>query len=92
MSMKYVLLYETAPDAMEKIPVHFPAHSERIQEFAGRGALLMIGPFGDPMGQGSMAIFTSREAAEEFVADDPFVVNGVVSAHEIRDWDEALTD
>ena len=35
-----------------------------------------------------MAIFTTRAAAEAFVADDPFVVNGVVSAHEVRDWSE----
>ena len=32
--------------------------------------------------QGAMAIFTSREAAEEFVRNDPFV--------ELRDWDEVL--
>ena len=37
-----------------------------------------------------MAIFASREAAEEFVAGDPFVVNGVVRRWEIRDWNEAL--
>ncbi|HYY04955.1 MAG TPA: hypothetical protein VE997_00155 [Candidatus Limnocylindria bacterium] len=31
------------------------------------GALLMVGTFGDPQAEGSMAIFSSREAAEEFV-------------------------
>ena len=34
-----------------------------------------------------MSIFTQREAAEEFVAGDPFVLNGVVAGWEIRDWD-----
>ena len=38
-----------------------------------------------------MAIFTSREAADAFVADDPFMVNGVVARHEIREWDEVLS-
>jgi hypothetical protein len=90
MGMKYVLLYESAEDVMETAPLHYEAHSARIKEFAGRGTLVMVGPFGDPQAQGSMAIFTSREAAEEFVADDPFVVNGVVSSYEIRDWDEVL--
>ena len=37
-----------------------------------------------------MAIFTSREAAEEFVREDPFVLNGVVSGWQIREWDEAF--
>jgi hypothetical protein len=50
----------------------------------------MVGAFGDPQAEGSMAIFTTREAAEEFVADDPFVVDGVVRAWEVRRWDEAL--
>ena len=34
-----------------------------------------------------MAIFTTREAAEAFVAGDPFVREGVVRSYEIRDWD-----
>ena len=90
MSVRYVLLYESADNVHEKAPVHFPAHSERLQEFHGRGTLLQVGTFGDPQAQGSMAVFTSREAAEEFVAGDPFVLNGVVARHEIREWDEVL--
>jgi uncharacterized protein len=89
--MKYVLLYESADDVMSRAPAHLPAHSERLQEFHGRGDLLMVGAFGDPQREGSMGIFTSREAAEEFVAGDPFVINGVVRRYEIRDWDEILS-
>jgi len=37
-----------------------------------------------------MAIFTTREAAEEFVAGDPFVINGVVRSWEVREWNEVL--
>jgi uncharacterized protein YciI len=88
--MKYVVLYESADDVLSRAPAHFPAHAERIREFHGRGVLLMVGTFGDPQAQGSMAIFTTREAAEEFVAGDPFVLNGVVRRYEIRDWNEAL--
>jgi uncharacterized protein len=38
-----------------------------------------------------MGIFTSREAAEEFIADDPFVLNGVVRGYEVRGWNEILS-
>ena len=38
-----------------------------------------------------MAIFNTREAAEEFVKGDPFVLNGVVRSWQIRDWNEALS-
>ena len=90
MSTKTVLLYETADDVATKIPAHYPAHSERVDDFDRRGTLLMTGPFGDPQTEGSMAIFTTREAAEEFVAEDPFVLNGVVRSWQIREWNEAL--
>ncbi len=91
MSKKIVLLYECADDVMSKIPVHYPAHSERVDEFHRRGTLLMTGPFGDPQTEGSMAIFTTREAAEDFIAEDPFVLNGVVRGWQIREWHEVLS-
>jgi uncharacterized protein YciI len=37
-----------------------------------------------------MAIFTTREAAESFAKDDPFVLNGVVSSWVVREWMEAI--
>src|SRR5260370_32278430 len=52
----------------------------------------MVGPFGAPQWEGSMAIFRTREAAEELVADDPFVLNGVVRAWQIRLWNETYRD
>ncbi|HEY4028608.1 MAG TPA: YciI family protein [Candidatus Dormibacteraeota bacterium] len=89
--MKYVVLYESADDVRSKAPLHFAAHSARWHEFADRGELLMIGTFGDPQKEGSMGIFTTREAAEAFVAGDPFVLNGVVRGYQIRAWNEVLT-
>jgi uncharacterized protein YciI len=89
-SVKYVLLYESADDVASKAPAHFPAHWARCQEFHARGLLLMVGTFGDPQTQGSMGVFTSREGAEEFVAGDPFVLNGVIRRYEVREWNEAF--
>jgi uncharacterized protein len=85
--VKYVVLYTSAEDVMSKAPAHYDAHVARLTEFRARGELLEVGLFGDPQAQGSMAIFASREGAEEFVREDPFVLNGVVESYEIRDWD-----
>ena len=85
--MKAVLLYESADDVLARAPAHFPAHRARLDEFEAAGTLLLVGTFGDPQAQGSMAIFTTREAAQAFVAGDPFVREGVVRSYEIRDWD-----
>jgi hypothetical protein len=91
-AVRHVVLYASAPDVLSRAPAHFPAHKARLDEFHARGELLLVGTFGDPQEQGSMAIFTTREAAEAFVADDPFVLNGVVRAWEIREWNEILED
>ena len=87
---KHVVFYESADDVRSKAPAHFPAHRARWQEFRDRESLLMIGTFADPQQDGSMAIFTTREAAEEFVKGDPFVLHGVVRLWRILEWNEAL--
>ena len=88
--MKYVLLYESADDVATQAPLHAAAHREHWHPFRERGELLLIGPFGDPQSQGAMAVFRTREAAEEFARGDPFVVNGVVRSSEVRVWVEAV--
>ena len=88
--MKAVVFYESADDVAAKAPPHFAAHRARWKEFADRGELLMIGTFANPQEDGSMGIFATREAAEEFVRGDPFVLNGVVRNWTIREWNEAL--
>jgi len=86
----YVTFYESSPDALALIPVHYPAHRARVDEFHARGDLLMVGTFGYPIEEGAMAVFRTREAAEEFVADDPFVTGGVVGHWYLREWNEVL--
>src|SRR5262245_38741071 len=82
---KAVVLYHSAPDVMAKAPIYYPAHRARVDAFHARGELLAVGTWADPR-EGSMAVFRTRAAAEEFTRDDPFVVNGVVARYEIKDW------
>lgn len=87
--MKYVLLYESVTGAGGKVPADLQAHQARVREFHSRGCLLMAGPFTSAE-EGTMGIFTSREAAEEFIKEDPFVVNGTIDSWHIAEWDEVL--
>ncbi len=91
MSTKFVLLYEVSAESLERAPEHFAAHSARGDDFHASGTLLLFGLFANPLEEGSMAVFTTREAAEEFVAGDPFVINGVVTRWQIREWEEAYS-
>ena len=83
--MKIVAFYEMAPGALPNVMTHFPAHRARLDEFHARGVLLAAGPLGSPP-EGAMAIFTTREAADEFIAGDPFVTNGLVAKTRLVEW------
>lgn len=87
--MKYLMLYEMAADGLSKARANLSAHQNRLQEFHRNGTLLMAGPYGTPP-MGALGIFTTRAAAEEFVAGDPFVIDGVVGKYIIHEWSEAL--
>jgi uncharacterized protein YciI len=88
--VKYVVFYHSANDVATKAPPVFPAHRARVDEFHARGDLLLVGTFADPQADGSMSVFRTREAAQEFVDGDPFVREGVVASYEIREWNEVL--
>jgi uncharacterized protein len=86
--MKYVVTYEMVPDAAPKIREHMTAHRAWWGEFQQQGTLLAIGPFTDATG--ALGVFTTRAAAEKYVAGDPFVTSGVVREWTIREWNEVL--
>lgn len=68
-----------------KAPAHFPAHLERLTAFHERGDLLLVGTFGDPQDQGSMAISLRHARDRRGVRlRRPFVLNGVVASWEVR--------
>ena len=67
----------------------FPRHKVIVDAFVARGEVLGIGAFGGG-GQGSMGMFKDRAAAEAFVAQDPFVLEGLVSKYRIHDWSDEM--
>jgi uncharacterized protein YciI len=88
--MKYVLFYPPGEHFATRGAQFLPAHQQRIRDFHRQGSLLMIGPLDNPPVNGAMAVFASREAAEEFAKEDPFVRNGVVGDWRIHEWTEIL--
>jgi uncharacterized protein len=87
--MKYVLCYQSSPDVATLAPLHGAAHRAWLKEYLSTGTLLMIGPFANPH-EGALGIFTTREAAENFAKNDPFVLNGVVERWFVREWREVV--
>lgn len=88
--VKYLMTYRATDDFRTLAGVHLAAHRARLDEFHARGVLLLAGPLGEPGNGDAIGVFTTREAAEEFVAGDPFVVHGVVAEWSVRPWNEVL--
>lgn len=72
---------------MEEIMKVYPRHKAVVDKFIAEGVVIGIGPF---MDRGNMAIFKTREAAEQFVKEDPFILEGLVKSFAIRDWNDTL--
>lgn len=85
--MKVVVIGESAGADMETIMRVYPRHKIVADEFIARGVVIGIGPFQE---NGNMAIFTSREAADEFVSRDPFILEGLIRSYTIRIWKDTL--
>lgn len=74
--MKTVVIGEASGVTMETIMQVYPRHKAIVDKYIAKGEVIGIGPFTD---RGNMAIFRTRAAAEEFVKEDPFILEGLVN-------------
>lgn len=77
---------QMGPGGMARAREVYPRHVAYLEQFTASGELLLIGTFADAAVDGSMAVFRSRDAAERFIAGDPFVTEGVVTGWRVLDW------
>ena len=85
--MKAVVIGESSGATMEIIMSVYPRHKAIVDKFIAKGEVIGIGPFTD---RGNMAIFRTRDAAEEFVKEDPFILEGLVKSFVIREWNDTM--
>lgn len=85
--MKYVVLGEGAGAPMDAIMKVYPRHKQFTETLIAQGVVIGIGPF---TGGGSLGVFRTKEAAEKFVAEDPFKLEGLVKSYVIKEWNDAL--
>ena len=85
--MKFVVIGESSGMSMDSIRAVYPRHKAVVDAFVAKGEVIGIGPFAD---LGNMAIFRTREAAEAFSKQDPFILEGVVKSVVIREWNDSV--
>jgi len=86
--MKAIVIGVGSGAGMDAIMAVYPRHKAVVDAFVARGDVIGIGPFADR--GGSLAIFRSREAAEQFVKQDPFILEGLIKSFDIREWADEL--
>ena len=85
--MKYVVIGESSGATMDQVMKVYPRHKSLVDQFIARGEVIGIGPFAD---RGNMAIFRTQAAAQAFIDQDPFALEGLVKSYTIREWNDAL--
>ena len=85
--MHSLLFYDYVDDIVERRAAFRESHLALIGEAHEQGALLMAGALTDPV-DGAVFVFTTedRSTVEDFVARDPYVRAGLVTAWRIRPW------
>jgi uncharacterized protein YciI len=80
-----LLTYSYVEDMATRREPHRDGHLALIRETADAGRLLIAGATGKPP-SGGVFVFADPEAAEDFVARDPYGEAGLITSHEIEPW------
>jgi uncharacterized protein len=89
----WLLLYDYAPDYLERRGEFRPLHFAHANEFVERGELLVAGAFAEPADGAVFAFATDDEnVVEGFAAEDPYVKNGLVTSWRVRRWVMVIGD
>ena len=85
--MHYLLIYDLAPDYLERRGEFRNEHLKLAWDASARGELVLGGALADPV-DNAVLLFKgdSPAVAERFVAADPYVKNGLVARWRVRPW------
>jgi uncharacterized protein len=92
-SMHYLLIYDLAPDYLERRGEFRGVHLSLAWAAHERGELLLGGALTDPA-DGAVLLFQgdSPAAAESFAQADPYVAHGLVLRWRVRPWNTVVGD
>ncbi|RSZ34456.1 MULTISPECIES: YciI-like protein [unclassified Variovorax] len=89
--MHYLLIYETAPDYLERRGEFRDAHLALAWQAVERGELLLGGATGNPP-DGALLLFEadSPNVPSAFAKLDPYVLNGIVTGWQVKAWNTVV--
>ncbi|OGP73926.1 MAG: hypothetical protein A2V86_03650 [Deltaproteobacteria bacterium RBG_16_49_23] len=83
----YALIYYVIEDYISRRAAYRDVHLRLAREANRRGELVLGGALSDPVDK-ALLVFRvlDKSVVEEFVRNDPYVKNGLVTRWEIRPW------
>jgi uncharacterized protein YciI len=89
----YLLIYELAPDYLERRGQFRNDHLKLAWEAQQCGEMVLAGALADPADT-AVLLFSadSPEPAERFAQADPYVKNGLVTSYRVRQWTTVVGD
>ena len=84
-----VLFYDYVDDIVERRKPFREEHLRMVGELKAEGLVVMGGALGDPP-HGAAIVFRFAKDAEDFVQRDPYVREGLVTAHRVEPWTIAV--
>lgn len=83
----YALIYYVVDDYITRRASYRDEHLRLAREANDRGELVLAGAFSDPADRALLVFRAPAKAVvEEFIKQDPYVINGLVTRWEIRPW------
>ena len=89
--MHYLLIYELAPDYLERRAQYRNEHLKLAWESQARGEMVLAGALADPADQ-ALLVFKcdSPEPVQRFAETDPYVTQGLVKSFRVRQWNTVV--
>ncbi len=87
--MLFAVIGTSAGRSRDEVMAVYPRHKAFLDDFIARGEVVGVGPFTDS-GGGNMALFRTRGAAEAFAQGDPFFLEGLIKAYQVKDWGDQM--
>jgi len=83
----YALIYYLIDDYISRRAQFRDTHLKLAKEAKDRGELILAGAFSEPTDR-ALLIFNvaDKSVIEDFVTNDPYIKNGLVTKWEIRKW------
>ena len=91
--MHYLLMYDLAPDYLERRGEFRDEHLKLAWEAQQRGELVIAGALANPSDH-AVLMFScdTPEPVQMFAAKDPYVAHGLVRAFHVRQWNTVIGD